>query len=534
MITGKNIDTLPFTGLEAFTPPVSGLSRLLGVHDHTTGEGQLRYFYKEFRYSLDGIQYTDWQELTEESVLGVEVSPHDLFVAHFRYTRSGTSSSGSLTFNGVALEGLFTPPCHGGHYSRSVFADYFDCTDRELLGWALNVMGKLYSRGIVPESIQRGDGSSDDTDYISFWKSMSLFFAMPVRLAREFSRFSDHPFLLSSFLRDRGLYLCGEEPLPVLKKLSGGFHGEMRKRGTALIAEEEEGEPLGELKRLLCKAPLDYFQMVRHEPRFTSFAPGHTGLFSRGTEGNPGLDIGWGKGQGFVNMDDWPIVQQDRAHIDGDELVFSVRKDDFPAIMAIYADDVDRYKILIDPKLNYAFSFKISIKGWPGWLNFYMGVKVYDRDGNRLEMLDLRNGKYKYNDEFNNEGYMEARVGNTYYRFSGVVFNDAAPTDPSSALGAGEGSHLKFPPGAKYIIPFVFFDVFHGGTFMMKDFTVRPASLPYSVVGLGGGGHTTFLMQNRNGTVSDVGVRSALRRELSPAGTGLGTVFLSDDGAKVV
>ena len=188
--------------------PIVGLLSLSAFTDTTTGS-----FDKEFRYSTDGINFVSWRELTNANLLAVSVNSADNFLIEYRYTNLLDSSA---SFTDINVSGSFEELACGEYYQKSIFKDYFDCRDNEVLQWCVNVTSKLYKKGIIPEYILRGNESnanSIDKDYVDFWRSLSCFFAYIVVFARKFKDFKGTESLLQEYINNIGLIYCPTQSL---------------------------------------------------------------------------------------------------------------------------------------------------------------------------------------------------------------------------------------------------------------------------------------------------------------------------------
>src|SRR5882672_3636678 len=130
--------------------PIIGLITLIDFLDTVSGETINRYFKKEFRYSRDGVNFYPWLLLTTTNISTVIVDPTDTFIIEYRYSRIGTDTTGEIAFNDVTLQADFEPSSCGTLYQDSIFAQFFSCQNLEVLGWAINVLEKMYKKGIVP------------------------------------------------------------------------------------------------------------------------------------------------------------------------------------------------------------------------------------------------------------------------------------------------------------------------------------------------------------------------------------------------
>ena len=79
--------------------PLIGIVALLSFVDDTENEVVNKYFKKQFRYSIDGITYSDILDLTLPNIQGIQVSITDTFIVEYYYTRTGIDASGELIFS---------------------------------------------------------------------------------------------------------------------------------------------------------------------------------------------------------------------------------------------------------------------------------------------------------------------------------------------------------------------------------------------------------------------------------------------------
>ena len=159
--------------------PIIGLLALSGFIDSTTGEvSPTKLFYKRFRYSVDGINYSLWLDLTISNVSAVVVDPTNTFYIEYTYTREGTDPTGDIAFNYVQVDGTYQTGVCPDIFINSIFYQFFSCGDLDVLRWCVNVLEKIYEKGIVPTYIERGVNSNlnwVDRDYLDFWRTICCF-----------------------------------------------------------------------------------------------------------------------------------------------------------------------------------------------------------------------------------------------------------------------------------------------------------------------------------------------------------------------
>ena len=194
--------------------PVIGLLFLDTFTDSTEGESPSEYFTKQFRYSSDaGLNFTDWMDLNTVNIQGVQVTRKDQFLIEYKYTHIGNSIPSNLVFNSITLGGEFQNLDYP-IYDKTFFKDFFDINDSTVLGWALNVLEKLYRSGILPDYIQRNDDSinnTEDKDFITYWHSVTHYFALIVYYMRQYENIIGSQKLRKDFLLNKDMALPIDE-----------------------------------------------------------------------------------------------------------------------------------------------------------------------------------------------------------------------------------------------------------------------------------------------------------------------------------
>jgi hypothetical protein len=71
----------------------------------------------------------------------------------------------------------------------------------------VNVLEKLYKKGILPAYIERDFNSTNaaDRDFIDTWRAVTHYFALYVCMARHFQFFYQDTNLLNEYLDQRGI-----------------------------------------------------------------------------------------------------------------------------------------------------------------------------------------------------------------------------------------------------------------------------------------------------------------------------------------
>ena len=298
--------------IEANTPVV-GLIALTSFMDTVTGESGSRFFTKIFRYSLDGIHFSDWQDLTIPNLMAINIVATDTFISHYRYTRAGADPSGTLSFENITLDGDSVATVCGDAYDNSVFSEFFDCLDVECLNWAINVLQKLYDQGIIPKYINRNvtGGLMEDLDFVEFWRSVTIFFSYLVCLARTFETFSQNARLAEEYLRQKDFQVCGNEILNQLLFLITNLLREKGKRGTTRMYREVvvSGEEVdGELLRLVCRDDCTEFLLGVAKSQNIGWNLGNSSPMYKGSTPSDHLIKGYEFQEDILDFTLYPIV----------------------------------------------------------------------------------------------------------------------------------------------------------------------------------------------------------------------------------
>ena len=221
-----------------------------------------RFFVKQFRWSRDGgLTFSEFMPLTTVNVENIQITQKDVFVVDISYERSGTDPSGELTWNSTTLTGQFqalaTPI-----YDSTIFKGLFDVTDPSVLGWAINVLEKMYQRGLLPNYIDRNREDKDDSDFVAYWFSITHLFAILVYWMRNFENIPASRILLTEFLRNFDITLPFDLNLADEATIYSQRTDEYRRRGTERIkapATNANEDVNGELLRLIDWKVNDFF-----------------------------------------------------------------------------------------------------------------------------------------------------------------------------------------------------------------------------------------------------------------------------------
>jgi hypothetical protein len=471
--------------------PIIGIVSLYSFVDDVTGETGIKYFDKSFRYSVDGgLNFTTWFELTTINIQSIVVKRKDQFIIDYKYVRTGTDSTGDLSFNQLTLSGDFQELPYPV-YTRSVFNLFFDVNDVNVLGWSLNVLEKLYNRGIIPDYITRKweeiNPISSDADFIAFFNSFTHFFAIIVYYARQYGDIANNNILLSKFLESLGLYLNQNISEPHLQYLFANYTTEFRKRGTsAIVSLGDNNTPNGELLRLINYVFPNEFIFALLEPHATGWCLGKSSPSYNSTRQCENMIKGYEMYNGFKDIAKYPVSPNSSVLSVDPPSTLTIIEGMPNTITGIYPLAFDPTKAInVSQTENYEVIIKIRQDGSDLQLNF--GCKFYDIDGVELLGYNLLS-KTDSNFFFSSQ---RLPLSNHDYLISGILFN--VNTDPNIgdindlSLNIGYGGHLKIPKGTTYVMPFFYNYLASSttGAVTFTDFKIRPLHFNFTLGKLG-------------------------------------------------
>ncbi len=219
------------------TVPLYGLVSVSSFSDVVTGLGTGITLQKWFAYSFDGIVYTDWIILTDSN-LSNNINPilteKTSIVIRFRYKLVSIVDSPTVELISLEVEAEYSQPnVNFPIASRSLYKDIvYDNID--VYNLMVNLVEKLYERGIVPEYFVRNEESNDifvDKDYIEFWSTIAGFFSIFIVDAFKFTNIYFDISLLSEFLKQKGIFFNNNTSLIDLQLIAQNYYDEIRQRG---------------------------------------------------------------------------------------------------------------------------------------------------------------------------------------------------------------------------------------------------------------------------------------------------------------
>lgn len=355
------------------TNPTVGLIALVGFADDATGGGGL-YFKKSFRYTTNGVIYSSWEDLTIDNILAIEVNQKDVFIIEVNYTR--VPSTAPITVTDLTFEGTYDlEAIDSTYFDNSLFGRYFDIADIDSLNWHINVLEKIYAKGLIPNFIDRLDDFGSPDDFLALWGSVTKLFSYYVVLAKKFSQFYDNEKLLREFLTQRGLIISPENTLSELQNFMMTYYFQMGRRGTNSVMENEV------LRLIHSKIDTDEYMWCLYRKHHFGWNLGNSSPLYRGLRINDSLNkVPWSLKA--VNLDEADTYTSGTITVDNsiDQKVVSLNAQQIGFI----GPDA----ILIDPRLDYQISFKIKLTSG----KFSLDAIGYDKDDNIINLKSKKTG----------------------------------------------------------------------------------------------------------------------------------------------
>jgi hypothetical protein len=517
--------------------PVVGIVALSTFTDSTSNESESIYFEKTFRYSTNGgITFSDWLSLTVLNVQNIVIERVDYFIVEYRYKRIG-SGEPNIAFNNATIGGTINPLEYPTFYNM-IFGDLFTPNNIEVLGWAINVLEKLYKKGIIPSYISREEGG-DDTDYISYWFSITHFFAILVYYARGFENISSSVVLMREFVKGRGVYMRNNADLEELYYIYSNYIQEIKRRGTKWIGLREGdilsgssviyyyGEVIGgdliyaeedgEILRLIDYADFDEFLFAFTTRGELGWCIGQSSPLYTGADNIKNLIKGYEFTSEIVDLEKYPLLGSDYLTLnDGKIRVTSVPPDHVSGIG--YTGVTNPIKaFVVDPSLSYEISFKVKKSNSDE--DLYFGVSFYDRNGILVQTINITNGA-NGNSFFADE---KLNKTNTEYWIRGVVYPYNTPLMPNDKLNIGFGHSVRFQSNVCYMVPLIFVDNVSESISTdivdIWDIKVRIADLGFSRGLMSARNFIIGFLRNRSNQFNNQKVEDIINSELIPYNT---------------
>jgi hypothetical protein len=421
---------------------LSGATSLDSFDEDVEGETATRFFEREFRVSRDGINFLEWEELSDLNLQAIDIQEKDNIRIQYRYTRAGDDATGLLTFNWVRVNTTVTIDCSNYYYFRqSIFSYFYDCPEhQDIKEWCISVLRKLYYPGYLPQFMERGlekNQNREDDDFIDFWASVAWLFSLAVTYGRGFENINNDPRLIEKYLDSKGLYVERDKELSYLQDKMSKTHALIGLRGTSNVSAE--------IKSLIGYDDIcDEFLMTTgkmiwntttHSPLYRGIDKGQT---VKAYQRN-GITL---SNYPLINSGNVSVITEDDERIiritgvaDGEKAGIGFADPDVPT-------ETDRgFMVNIDPTMDYELTFLAR-----GDAPFTVGVYGYTASFtvNHPSYLDPLSDTYyaitKQKTAIDDDFYMVRVLLYSYNQASGVEFPEIIENT------FGSGGNLKLSP----------------------------------------------------------------------------------------
>lgn len=520
------ISSIPFRSWEDFSNIVS----------NTTGETGTRFLEYKIRYSRDAIKFTQWGSFTN-FVNAINSVPLFLFekndfIVEIEAIRKGTDDSGVIDWNNV----VFTGNINSNYLTldnilQGTIFEEIPWTDEEWNYTWMNLLRKLFFRGIVPNFIERNkDVNIDDSDYINFWKTIAYFYAYIIILGeKRIGGIYEDRFLLREYLRQKDVFVCESESLINMQQIVSELFVNFRQRGTEMIKVEKDvsvnQDFNGELRRILCWSlnECDEFVYEFLPMNLSGIVVDQSSPTSLSTLNHHQLDKSPEITRDFVDLTKYTTTTKcsivSDTFVDGTAIeVLNVKHSGGVFEIGGTVAPVFEDCIIVNEDLDYVLSFYYKqLAANANCLSF--DLATFDCDDNVVNLLDAEFGIPSAN-IFN---LLEVSQINVWNHIKIMIYNKNAVISGSYAFESlGVGRHKKFSTGAKRLAVRIVNSLGVNPTdFRIADFKFQPAYLPKNNAWINPQRIAVLYGENKNSELSDIRLQDEIERSLLPYGTRL-------------
>lgn len=445
--------------------PATHIESIDSYSDNATGEAGSVLFNRSFRYSKNGIQWTDWQPLTTPAITGIVVDLSDILCIELAFEKVQPAGTDFLSVSNAEIEITVDEDVPDGkYYNASIFSNYFKSTDSRVLGWQLSVLQKLFEPGTIPKFVSRYNYDNSPEDFISFFGSITKFFSFYVNYARQVKDFRNNEAFLREYLRQRGLKTSNTDSLEQLQKLMKSYFKQISLRGTGnVIKEGVDGSYDGELLRSIYYNPTDEFMFNIFKSEDIGVCLDRASTECRSLYLQDNLNKAYETGFDVVDITKYPTSGDVTKITDGDHTVIHIEG-------AGGIDTTDLKYIKVDPSIDYEISFLIKKSAGN---NLTFKCHVYDKDDNEISCKSAADGS----DTITFLEEADLVRDDKYILIRGIIYNSNLTPQAGQTMELNQGINLILPANAKKIIPEI---VITGGEANIYGLRILPLATPYS------------------------------------------------------
>ena len=458
--------------------------------------------YSYTKYKINSMTYTGSYLFTALSAGILKSSDLSIFDTY----PTGGGSINPLTLNSIDLNCTYEQQSIPESYKDIAFSKMNDYYTIENLEWAVNVMKKLYDKGIMASYVNRGDNADwEDEDYIDFCWCITYIVSLLVNYDRSLANILFDKDLLFDFLEQKGLFSDQYRDLDKLTYLANNFYSEIRKRGTIDIVRIKSGDEIvsGELMRLINYQVFDEFIFCLCDPERIGWCVNRSSPMYRGLWRVTNCNKAYENTLGIIDINKYPLLNSNlvsiavQSTVEGNIscMLLSNTYGDSTIGIGIGTESTEEYltdltkMVRVDPSLDYEITFIYKTVGEVYHVNtypfIYFGVKAYDDNGVIISDAFVRVNDYTFSNSFNLDG---VNVGSTYQDNAnwsiarGVIYG----LNMQDHIVKVIGQDLKFTSSnVKNIIPQIYYPIISGTANLSQpisiyDIKIRPLKSEYS------------------------------------------------------
>lgn len=497
--------------------PIVGVELVFDFVDNVEGVTANRFFNREFRYSNDGLTYTDWQAITPGNLQNINIFNNQIFDIEYRYTRAGSDPTGSLIFNSCSLRIIYTPIENPDSYDESFFADFFDFNDPDVLKWAINVLGKVYEKGIVPDFVERTE------DYKIFFGIITHWFSIVVNYARLYRKIENRYDLLYEFLRQRGIVLSDSHTKEDMDVFMDEIFNIFLLRATKLKGNNE-------VHRLINHNENRVFISSLLEDNKRGWNVNSCSPLYKGIGRTLNTTIGFEDVYGIRELENYPIPSSDLVYcsifFDGEVDVLRIHSPlQYRGIEANIS-----HKMIIDPNITWEIEAIVKVVGASVDTPLVrFGCKMYDSDDGQVDTFSIDTGVADNSEGNFVEDAVLALDQKTVLRGIIYRFDEELMSSDDSKLNIGQGKNLRTSVAARSLsVTLKFKGVLR--SLYIYDLKIRPATLkaPISFVSLIN--PIVCWLENKNTKLSKIQVLQEMIEKFTPYNSNFLPIWIDEIG----
>lgn len=436
---------------------IFGVDKINSFSDVIETEDVGVFFNKYFQYTVDGINWSEWEELSNYRLSNINVKYNHIFNIRYKYIRSGQNASNLLYFYSILLNFDYKELPVPSLYENSYWKKYLSFWNVDSIEWAVNILNKVVAKGFVPKFIERGKNVNwEDEDFINFWWNFIYLNALENSYIKVFNDPLNFTNLIKKLLIQKDIIPGETDDLGRYYYLLTHYYDEIMKRGSNSIFDSDRVLPVnynnvkvrGELLRVCNQSSTieSVFGIVTGEE--TGWIVGSTCPSYKYNDFYQNFLKAWELGESVLDLSKYPLNNPTFLSLQnvtvGEETISAIKintsnNDVFAGILGTYDKS-----ILVDNESDYEISFKV--KGLQSGNNVDFGVIGYNFLGNELDFI-------KVSDETESSTFINTNTKSGDLFFRGVIRYKSYNLEEDQELNFTETDILKFASGIEKISP---------------------------------------------------------------------------------